>query len=193
MIDQDFFARSALVLARELIGATLLVDGVGGLIVETEAYDRHDPAAHSFAGQTARNAVMFGERGRAYVYRSYGLHWCLNVVCGREPGSAVLLRALEPVAGAAKMEARRGGVGSRLLCSGPGRLCQALGVTGALNGSRLDGPPFLVVARAERAEIVVGTRIGVSRAAERPWRFGLAGSRFLSKPFAGAGRVAPSV
>lgn len=192
MIDRSFYARPALVVARELIGATLLVGGVGGLIVETEAYDHGDPASHSFAGRTARNAAMFGAQGSAYVYRSYGLHWCLNVVCGEEPGSAVLLRALEPVGSVVAMQKRRGLSDPRLLCAGPGRLCQALGVTDALNGSPLDEPPFLLVTRHEPGEILVGPRIGVSRAAERPWRFGLAGSRFLSKPFVGTGRVALS-
>jgi DNA-3-methyladenine glycosylase len=169
-------------LARALIGAMLLVDGVGGLVVETEAYDRSDPASHSFPGPTARNAAMFGPPGRAYVYRSYGIHWCLNIVCGREPGGAVLLRALEPRAGLDAMRARRGEVADRLLCAGPGRLCQALGVDARLDGAALDAPPFRLELGPAQA-VVVGRRIGISKAADAPWRFGLAGSPFLSRPF----------
>ena len=172
-------------LARELIGASVFVDGVGGRIVETEAYDETDPASHSFAGMTARNAVMFGPPGRVYVYRSYGIHWCLNFSCMPSGhGAGVLIRALEPTAGIERMRERRGLHDERLLCSGPGRLCQALGVTHALNGTRLDRAPFRVVARRNDApvEVAADTRIGISKAVERPWRFVLAGSRFLSKP-----------
>lgn len=186
------FAAAADVVARALIGATLYIDGVGGRIVETEAYDREDPASHSFAGPTARNAAMFGPPGHAYVYRSYGIHWCLNVVC-REAGhgAGVLIRALEPIAGLERMAERRGlarpgPVDSRLLCAGPGRLGQALGVTHALNGLALDAPPFAVSApepAMPEAAVLVGPRIGITRAADVPWRFGLAGSRFLSRPF----------
>lgn len=190
-VNRSFFARPPRVVARELIGASLFVAGVGGVIVETEAYAHDDPASHSFSGRTARNAAMFGETGTAYVYRSYGLHWCLNVVCGAERGCAVLLRALEPLAGLPAMQERRGVANPRLLCSGPGRLCQALGVTGALDGAPLDQPPFLIVARATAPKIIAGRRIGVSRAAEKPWRFGLGGSSFFSKPFKGTGRAAP--
>jgi DNA-3-methyladenine glycosylase len=181
----DFRAASTDV-ARVLIGASVFVDGVGGRIVETEAYDQTDPASHTFAGKTARNAVMFGPPGRVYVYRSYGIHWCLNFSCmpiGH--GAGVLIRAVEPTAGIARMRARRGLHDERLLCSGPGRLCQALGVTHAMNGARLDRAPFRVVPRAPGdASIVVeaGTRIGISKGVELPWRFVLAGSRFLSKP-----------
>jgi len=168
--------------ARRLLGATLLVDGVGGIIVETEAYAATDPASHSFRGPTARNAAMFGPVGRAYVYRIYGLHWCLNVVCDdRQAGSAVLIRALEPTAGIEAMKARRGVEDVRKLCSGPARLCAALGVTGDLDGARLDRPPFSLVLGAP-AEVVAGPRIGITRGAETPWRFGVAGSRFLSRP-----------
>jgi DNA-3-methyladenine glycosylase len=174
------------VVARTLIGAALTVGGVGGLIVETEAYADDDPASHAFNGPTARNAVMFGPPGRAYVYRSYGLHWCLNIVCGPAPGSAVLLRALEPRWGLEAMRERRGGLADRLLCAGPGRLCQALDITIAQNGLPMDQPPFELSWPEEPAEIVEGPRIGLTKAVETPWRFGLAGSKFLSRPFPGA-------
>jgi DNA-3-methyladenine glycosylase len=168
-----------------LIGAVLLVDGVGGRIVETEAYDRRDPASHSFSGPTARNEVMFGPPGRAYVYRSYGIHWCLNFVCREEgQGAGVLIRAIEPLRGLDVMRARRGLDEPRLLCSGPGRVGQALAITRDLNGCRLDRDPFRVFAAAEPAQVLAGPRIGISKAVEVHWRFGLAGSRFLSRPFA---------
>ena len=170
--------------ARRLIGATLLVGGVGGVIVETEAYDQTEEACHGFGGMTPRSASLFGPAGHAYVYRSYGIHWCLNFVC-RESGHAagVLIRAIEPLTGLARMVARRKLADARLLCSGPGRLCEALGVTGALNGKSLEGPPFRLSWPTGRPRIVVGPRIGVSKAASTPWRFGLDGSRFVSKPF----------
>ncbi len=170
-------------LARALIGATLLVDGVGGVIVETEAYDRDDPASHSHAGPTERNRSMFGPPGRAYVYRSYGMHWCLNFVC-REAGhgAGVLIRALEPLTGLDVMRERRGMEDVRLLCSGPGRLGQALGITRALDGLRLDRAPFQVRASVGPVEVVAGPRIGITKAVEQPWRFVLAGSRFASRP-----------
>jgi DNA-3-methyladenine glycosylase len=178
-LTQQFFARDVVAVARELLGAILLVDGIGGMIVETEAYGPDDPASHSFSGPTRRNAQMFGESGRTYVYRSYGIHWCLNFVCA--PGNAVLIRALEPTIGLEEMRARRRLHELALLCAGPGRLCQALGVTIAHNGLRLDRPPFKVTA-GRSVEIAVGPRIGITRATEVPWRFGIKGSRFLSRP-----------
>lgn len=179
----DFHADSSEV-ARLLIGVTLLVDGVGGRIVEVEAYDKGDPASHCYGGKTERNASMFGEPGRAYVYRSYGIHWCLNLVC-RESGhgAGVLIRALEPTHGLDTMRARRGVEDPRLLCSGPGRVGQALGINRDLNGLRLDRAPFGLVARASVPEIAIGPRIGISKARDVPWRFGMAGSRFVSRPF----------
>jgi DNA-3-methyladenine glycosylase len=158
---------------------------VGGPVVEVEAYAPGDPASHAFRGRTARNAVMFGPPGHAYVYRSYGIHWCLNFVCGPEGlASAVLIRALEPAEGLAAMRVRRGLNDPRLLCSGPGRLCQALGVAGSYDGLPLDRPPFEIRPRREEPDLAVGPRIGLTKAAERPWRYGLAGSPYLSRPFA---------
>jgi DNA-3-methyladenine glycosylase len=171
--------------APDLIGAELYVDGVGGVIVEVEAYDHEDPAAHGFGNRrTARNASMFLGGGHVYVYRSYGIHWCMNIVCGEKGvAGALLLRALEPQQGIEVMRARRGLDDLRLLAAGPGRLCQALGVTRAHDGLRIDGPPFELRARRGEVEIVTGPRIGITKAADLPWRYGLAGSRFLSRPF----------
>jgi DNA-3-methyladenine glycosylase len=183
-IRRSFFARSVHAVAPDLIGATLLVAGVGGRIVEVEAYHHTDPAAHSFGGPTPRNAVMFGPPGHAYVYRSYGIHWCLNFVCEEEgSASAVLIRALAPTKGLSTMRRRRGGSDARLLCAGPGRLGQALGIMAAHNGLALDAPPFELLARSEEVEIEIGPRIGITKAAHMPWRYGLRGSRYLSKPF----------
>jgi DNA-3-methyladenine glycosylase len=186
-IGRSFFGRSVHEVAPDLIGATLLVSGVGGRIVEVEAYDQTDPAAHSFRGPTARNAVMFGPPGYAYVYRSYGIHWCLNLVCQpKGSAAAVLIRALEPLTGLAAMRRRRGMDDERLLCAGPGRVCEALGVTAAHNGLALFKPPFEIFKRMQAVEVVTGPRIGLTKAVDKPWRYGLKGSRFLSKPFRSA-------
>ena len=179
----DFLGDSQAV-AQTLIGAILLVDGVGGVIVETEAYDRTDPASHCFSGPTPRNQAMFGPPGRAYVYRSYGIHWCLNFVCREEGhGAGVLIRAIEPTTGVDRMQSRRGLDDPRLLCSGPGKIGQALGITHALNGHRLDREPFRVLSSPKEVDVVSGPRIGISKATDLPWRFGLAGSRFVSAKF----------
>lgn len=179
----DFMADAHRV-ARQLIGTVLLVDGVGGLIVETEAYDREDPASHSHGGPRPRNASMFGPPAHAYVYRSYGIHWCVNFVC-REAGhgAGVLIRALQPLHGLDRMRERRGLDDERLLCAGPGRVAQALGITRELDGQSLAAPPFELRAADAAHEVAVGVRIGISKAVEVPWRFGLAHSRYLSKPF----------
>jgi DNA-3-methyladenine glycosylase len=183
-LHQDFFARSVHEVAPDLIGATLLFKGAGGIIVEVEAYHHTDPAAHSYGGRTERNAVMFGPPGHAYVYRSYGIHWCLNFVCEREgSASAVLIRAIEPVEGIAAMKRQRGVKDLRALCSGPGKICEALGITRTQNALALDTPPFQLFARAVPVKIVKGVRIGITKAASKPWRYGLKGSKFLSKPF----------
>jgi DNA-3-methyladenine glycosylase len=182
-LGREFFAGSVHEVAPNLVGVTLLVDGVGGRIVEIEAYDHEDPAAHGYRGRTERNASMFGPPGHAYVYRSYGVHWCLNFVCEEEGvASAVLIRALEPTQGLVEMRRRRGLDDPRLLCAGPGRLCQALGVTREHDGAALDEPPFELLPRRDDPEIVTGPRVGITQAADRPWRYGLAGSRFLSRP-----------
>jgi DNA-3-methyladenine glycosylase len=193
-LDRGFFARHALTVARDVIGVTLLVKGVGGIIVEAEAYDHTDPASHCYEGKrTAHNASMFGPAGHAYVYRSYGVHWCLNFVCGTEPmGGAVLIRALEPTDGIPVMRRRRGDFAMRQLCAGPGRLTQALDITVALDGKPLNEKPFLLLPRKTSADIAVGPRIGITRAMELPWRFGLKGSPFLSRRFAPAGQRSPA-
>ena len=188
LLRRSFFDRPVLNVAAELIGATLLVDGVGGRIVEVEAYHHTEPAAHSYRGPTPRNAVMFGPPGFAYVYRSYGIHWCVNFVCEEEgSAAAVLIRALEPMEGLPLMRRRRGQFkefsDERLLCSGPGKLCQALGVTHRHNGLPLDRAPFQLRAREDDIKVVRGVRIGITKAMEKPWRFGLKDSNFLSRPF----------
>jgi DNA-3-methyladenine glycosylase len=183
-LTRRFFDRPVLKVAPDLIGATLTVGGVGGMIVEVEAYHHTEPAAHSYGGMTERNAVMFGPPGYAYVYRSYGIHWCLNFVCEEDgSASAVLIRALEPTQGLAAMRRRRALPDERALCSGPGKLCEALGVTRRHNGLPLDASPFELRARTTRPGIVSGPRIGITKAVDHPWRFGLKGSKFLSKPF----------
>ena len=182
MLKRDFFARSVHQVAPDLIGATLLVDNVGGRIVEVEAYDQQDPASHAYRGRTPRNAVMFGPPGHAYVYRSYGIHWCLNLVCGGEGvPEAVLIRALEPTRGLELQRSRRGVENVRQLCSGPGKLCKALGITREHDGLALDVPPFRLEARDDVPEIVTGPRIGITRATELRWRYMSAGSPYLSR------------
>ena len=183
-LKRAFFGRSVHEVAPDLIGATLLVNGVGGIIVEVEAYHHTDPAAHSFSGPTPRNQVMFGPPGFAYVYRSYGIHWCVNFVCEKEgSASAVLIRALEPTHGLANMRRRRGLSDDRALCSGPGKLTEALGITHAYNGLALDATPIALYARKVEVIVASGVRIGITKAVDLPWRYGLKGSRYLSKPF----------
>jgi DNA-3-methyladenine glycosylase len=185
-LRRAFFARHVLEVAPDLIGVTLLVNGVGGLIVEVEAYHHTEPAAHSFNGSTPRNSVMFGPPGFVYVYRSYGIHWCVNFVCEKAgSASAVLIRALQPTHGIPAMRRRRGLQEEKSLCSGPGKLTEALGITHAHNALALDAPPFALHARVGTPDIVTGVRIGLTKATELPWRYGLKGSKFLSKPFEG--------
>jgi DNA-3-methyladenine glycosylase len=183
-LKREFFGRSVLQVAPDLIGATLLVDGVGGIIVELEAYHHTEPAAHSFNGPTPRNTVMFGPPGFVYVYRSYGIHWCVNFVCEKTgSAAAVLIRALQPTHGIPAMRRRRGLHDERSLCSGPGKLTEALGITHAHNGLPLDAPPYALYARTGKVDVVTGLRIGITKAVELPWRYGLKDSRFVSKPF----------
>ena len=184
LLTRNFFDRSVHDVAPDLIGATMLFDGAGGIIVEVEAYHHTDPASHSYVRRTPRNGVMFGPPGHAYVYRSYGIHWCVNFVCEAEgSASAVLVRAIEPQQGVPAMQLRRGMQDVRMLCSGPGKLCEALGITGAHDGAALDRKPFAIHARQEEPEMVVGVRIGITKGVELPWRFGLKGSRYFSKAF----------
>jgi DNA-3-methyladenine glycosylase len=183
-LKRSFFGRSVHEVAPDLIGATLLVNGVGGIIVEVEAYHHSEPAAHSFRGPTPRNMVMFGPPGFSYVYRSYGIHWCVNFVCEKAgEASAVLIRALEPTHSLAAMRRRRGLEDERSLCSGPGKLCEALGITIKHSELALDAPPFALHARVGKPDVVVGVRIGLTKAVDLPWRYGLKGSKFLSKQF----------
>ncbi|HJV29222.1 MAG TPA: DNA-3-methyladenine glycosylase [Gaiellaceae bacterium] len=184
MIGRDVFARSVHEVAPDLVGVTLLCDGVGGVIVELEAYDHEDPAAHGYRGRTARNASMFGPPGHAYVYRSYGIHWCVNFVCEEEgSASAVLIRALQPTHGLDEMRERRGVDDVWALCSGPGKLTQALGITGEHDGLALDRPPFELLSREGEPEIARGPRIGITKAVDERWRYGLADSDFVSRRF----------
>ena len=180
----DWLTAESTEVAQRLIGATLLVDGVGGMVVETEAYRHDDPASHSFAGLTRRNRAMFGPVGAAYVYKIYGIHWCLNLVCGPKPGSAVLIRALEPRQGIDLMCERRGRSDLKALCSGPGKLAQALGIAGLIDGKDFHQPPLSLVLPTALAPIVAGRRIGITRGTDLNWRFGMRGSAFLSRPFA---------
>ena len=181
-LTREFFARSVHEVAPDLIGVTLLVDGVGGRIVEVEAYDQEDPASHGFRGRTPRNEAMFGPAGHAYVYRSYGIHWCLNLVCADEGvPEAALIRALEPTTGIAEQRTRRRVEDVRALCSGPGKLCQALAITKEHDGRALDAPPFELQARVNAPEIVTTPRIGIARATELSWRYLDAGSPFVSR------------
>jgi DNA-3-methyladenine glycosylase len=183
-LKRSFFARSVHEVAPDLIGATLLFNGVGGVIVELEAYHQTEPAAHSYNGPTPRNQVMFGPPGYVYVYRSYGIHWCVNFVCEKEgSAAAVLIRALEPTHGLAAMRRRRGLDDERALCSGPGKLTEALGITREHNGLALDAAPFALHARKEAVDVVSGIRIGLTKAVDLPWRYGLKDSKYLSKPF----------
>ena len=183
-LKKSFFSRSVHEVAPDLIGATFLVNGVSGIIVEVEAYDQTDPAAHSFRGPTPRNMVMFGPPGYTYVYLSYGLNWCVNFVC-QAAGSAagVLIRAIEPTHGLAAMRRRRGVAGVTALCSGPGKLCEALAITKALSELPIDMPPIALHARSGEADVTTGVRIGLTKAVDLPWRYGLKGSKFLSKRF----------
>lgn len=178
------FSQDSYKVAHQLIGVTFAVNGVGGVIVETEAYDQSEPASHTFVGPTTRNASMFGPPGCAYVYRSYGIHWCLNFVCQAEGhGAGVLIRAIEPVIGLQQILERRGVKNVRDLCSGPGKVGQALAIAHSYNGMPLSEPPFELIPAGKSVDVVSGPRIGISRAVDLPWRFGLASSPFLSKPF----------
>jgi DNA-3-methyladenine glycosylase len=175
--DAAFYLRSAPEVARDLIGAYLAVDGVGGVIIETEAYEPDDPASHSYRGETARNGAMFRPGGVAYVYRSYGIHWCLNVVTGAEGhGAAVLIRALEPTSGLGMMAARRGVADPRQFASGPGRLTQALGLDRRHDGLKLSDWPFRLELAPAPATVVTGPRIGITKGVETPWRFRMVGA-----------------
>jgi DNA-3-methyladenine glycosylase len=182
VIGHDFFARSVHEVAPDLIGATFLCDGVGGVVVEVEAYDHEDPAAHGYGGRTERNATMFGPPGHAYVYRSYGIHWCVNFVCEDvEVAAAVLIRALEPTHAIDLMRERRGVEDVRALCSGPGKLCQALAISRAHDGLPLDRPPFQLLSPTKPVDVLSGPRIGITKAVDEPWRYALSGSRYLSR------------
>ena len=186
-----WFSRDVALVARELLGAELLVDGVGGIITETEAYHPGEAASHAHRGRTERNSAMFLGAGHVYVYRSYGIHWCFNLVCA--DAAAVLIRAIEPTEGIERMVERRGLSDRRALCSGPGKLCAALGITKAQDGLLLDEAPFSFRAAAQAPPMVIGPRIGITKAAELPWRFGIAGSAYLSRSFKTAGPASTSI
>ena len=182
MSARELLSGSVHDVARSLLGCTFLLDGVGGVIVELEAYAPEDPASHAFRGRTERNASMFGPPGTLYVYRSYGIHWCVNVACeeaGR--GAAVLLRALEPTHGLDEMRRRRGAVADGLLCAGPGRLTQALGITREHDGCSIVEPPFTLEPPATQVEIATTPRVGITKAVELPWRYVITGSRWVSR------------
>jgi DNA-3-methyladenine glycosylase len=184
-LDAAFFNRSVHVVARQLIGCRLFYKGCGGMIVETESYERDDPACHAYVGLTKRTETLFGPPGRVYVYLSYGIHSLLNVVAEPEgDAAAVLIRALEPTAGLEAMRARRGNRLEAELCSGPGKLTEALGIGLDDNGADLSAEPFMLLPpQADwSGRVVTGRRVGITKAVERPWRFSLAGSRFVSRP-----------
>lgn len=189
-LGEAFFARPAPRVARDLLGCVLRVGECAGTIVETEAYDQDDPASHSHRGSRGRARVMFGPPGTIYIYRSYGMHWCMNTVCEPEGrGAGVLLRAIDPLEGREQMCTRRPGVPDRLLAAGPGRLCAALGIDDRLNGLPLGPGTAQILVGTPPAHVLEGPRIGISTAIETPWRFGVAGSRHLSRPFpAGSGQ-----
>jgi len=194
-VNQEFFDRSVHEVARDLIGCELAVGNTAGIIVETEAYEASDPACHAYVGRTARNEVLFGPPGHAYVYLSYGIHSLLNAVTEPEgSAAAVLIRALEPTDGVELMRERRGREEIDQLCSGPGKLTEALGVGLSLNGADLLAPPFGLSPRRESwngTEIVAATRIGITKAAELPWRYCAAGSRYVSRPHPSDHQPAP--
>ena len=184
-LDRSLFDRSVHVVARELIGCRLFYEGAGGTIVETESYERDDPACHAYAGLTDRTEVLFGPPGRAYVYLSYGIHSLLNAVAEPEgDAAAVLIRAIEPTHGLEEMRRRRGVQADDQLCSGPGKLTEALGIGLSENGADLNRDPFLLLPREPdwSGEILTGPRVGITKAVERPWRFALADSSFVSRP-----------
>jgi DNA-3-methyladenine glycosylase len=184
-LETGFFARSVHTVARDLVGCRLLHHGCGGTIVETESYERDDPACHAYVGLTARTEVLFGPPGRAYVYLSYGIHSLLNAVAEPEgEAAAVLIRALEPSAGLEEMRSRRGTRADTELCSGPGKLTEALGIGLEANGADLGAEPFLLAPREPgwSGAILAGPRVGITKAVERPWRFSLAGSPYVSRP-----------
>jgi DNA-3-methyladenine glycosylase len=184
-IEAGFFDRSVHLVARELIGCRLFFKGCGGVIVEAESYERDDPACHAYVGLTERTEVLFGPPGRAYVYLSYGIHSLLNFVAEPEgEAAAVLIRALAPTTGVEAMRERRGERPDRELCSGPGKLTEALGIDLSQNGADLARDPFLLLLREAgwKGQVAAGRRVGITKAVERPWRFGLAGSPHVSKP-----------